>query len=49
MHNYIPFYSKNKGENVKISMEEVEEARKIKKNKKGGFEDKVYLIDVEEE
>lgn len=31
-----------------ISMEEVENARKIKKNKKGVFKDKIYLIDVEE-
>lgn len=32
-----------------ISIEQVEKARKDKKNKKGGFENKIYLIDVEEE
>ena len=32
-----------------ISIEEVENARKIKKNKKGGFKDKIYLIDVEQD
>ena len=31
-----------------ISMEEVEEVRKNKKDKNGGFENKIYLIDVEE-
>lgn len=31
-----------------ISKEEVEELRINKKNKKGGFKDKIYLIDVEE-
>jgi len=32
-----------------ISMDELEKAREMKKNKKGAFKDKVYLIDVEEE
>ncbi len=32
-----------------ISIQQVEEARKIKENKKGGFKDKIYLIDVEQE
>lgn len=32
-----------------ISMEEVEKARINKKNKKGGFYNKIYLIDVEQE
>ncbi len=32
-----------------ISMEDVENARKIKNSKKGDFNDKVYLIDVEQE
>lgn len=32
-----------------ISMEEVEKARLNKKNKKGGFNDKIYLIDVEQD
>ena len=32
-----------------ISMEDVENARKIKNSKKGSFNDKVYLIDVEQE
>ena len=32
-----------------ISLEDVEKARKIKNNKKGKFENKVYLIDVEQE
>lgn len=32
-----------------ISMQQVEETRKIKENKKGGFKDKIYLIDVEQE
>ena len=32
-----------------ISLEDVERARKIKNNKKGKFENKVYLIDVEQE
>ncbi len=31
-----------------ISIEEVENARKAKNNKKGAFEERVYLIDVEE-
>lgn len=31
-----------------ISIEEVEKVRKAKKDKKGGFENKIYLIDVEE-
>lgn len=31
-----------------ISFEQVNEARRIKKEKNGGFENKVYLIDVEE-
>jgi len=36
--------------NVKnISIEEVNEARKLKNDKNGGFENKVYLIDVEED
>ena len=30
-----------------ISLEDVEKARKIKNDKKGKFEDKIYLIDVE--
>ena len=33
----------------KISMEEVEKARINKKNEKGGFNKKIYLIDVEQE
>lgn len=32
-----------------ISMEDVENARQIKNNKKGAFNDKIYLIDVEQE
>ena len=32
-----------------ISLEEVEKARKIKNDKKGRFENKIYLIDVEQE
>lgn len=36
---------KNKG----ITMQEVEEARILKKNKKGGFEEKIYLQEVEED
>ena len=32
-----------------ISLEDVEKARKIKNNNKGKFENKVYLIDVEQE
>lgn len=32
-----------------ISIEQVNEARRIKKEKNGGFENKIYLIDVEEE
>ena len=35
--------------NRNISMEEVEKARKIKNSKKGSFNDKIYLIDVEQE
>ncbi|MBR6504902.1 MAG: nucleoside triphosphate pyrophosphohydrolase [Clostridia bacterium] len=31
-----------------ISIEQVNEARRIKKDKNGGFENKIYLIDVEE-
>lgn len=31
-----------------ISIEEVENARKAKNNKKGAFEERVYLTDVEE-
>jgi len=35
--------------NIKnISIEQVNEARKIKKDENGGFENKIYLIDVEE-
>ena len=36
-------------ETKNITMQQVESARKIKKDKKGGFKDKVYLIDVDEE
>ena len=36
-----------KAENITIK--EVENARRIKKDKKGIFKDKIYLIDVEEE
>ena len=32
-----------------ISLEDVEKARKIKNDKKGKFEDKIYLIDVEQD
>ncbi len=32
-----------------ISIEEVENARKIKNSKRGSFNDKIYLIDVEQE
>lgn len=32
-----------------ISIEDVENARKIKNSKKGSFNDKIYLIDVEQE
>ena len=32
-----------------LSLEEVEVARKAKSNKKGKFDDKIYLIDVEQE
>lgn len=32
-----------------ISMEELENARKIKNNKKGSFNNKIYLIDVDQE
>jgi len=35
-----------KSENITI--EQVEESRIAKKNKKGGFKDKIYLIDVDE-
>ena len=31
------------------SIEDIENARKIKNNKKGSFNDKIYLIDVEQE
>lgn len=36
-------------ETKNISMEEVENARKLKKNKKGALKDKIYLIDVEQD
>lgn len=36
-------------ENNNISMEDVEKAREKKRNKKGGFKDKIYLIDVEQD
>lgn len=36
-------------ENNNISMEDVDKAREKKKNKKGGFKDKIYLIDVEQD
>lgn len=32
-----------------ISMEDVENARKVKNDKKGAFNDKIYLLDVEQE
>lgn len=32
-----------------ISIKDVENARKIKKDKKGGFNNKIYLIDVEQD
>lgn len=32
-----------------ISINDVENARKIKKDKKGGFNNKIYLIDVEQD
>lgn len=32
-----------------ISINDVENARKIKKDKKGGFNDRIYLIDVEQD
>lgn len=32
-----------------ISIEDIENARKIRNNKKGSFNDKIYLIDVEQE
>ena len=32
-----------------LSLEEVEIARKVKNDKKGKFDDKIYLIDVEQE
>lgn len=35
--------------NRNISIEDIESARKIKNNKKGLFNDKIYLIDVEQE
>ena len=35
--------------NNNISMESVEESRKIKGEKKGKFNDKIYLIDVEQD
>jgi len=35
--------------NNNISIEDVENARKIKNSKKGSFNDKIYLIDVEQE
>jgi len=31
-----------------ISIDDVENARKIKKDKKGGFNNRIYLIDVEQ-
>lgn len=34
--------------NRNISMEDVENARKIKNSEKGSFNDKIYLIDVEQ-
>ena len=40
-------YAIMKKENIAI--EDVENARKIKIEKKGGFKDKIYLIDVEQE
>lgn len=36
-------------ENNNISIEDVEIARDKKRNKKGGFKDKIYLIDVEQD
>ena len=35
--------------NRNISMKDVENARQIKNSKKGSFNDKIYLIDVEQE
>lgn len=35
--------------NRNISMEDVENARQIKNRQKGSFNDKIYLIDVEQE
>ena len=32
-----------------ISLEDVEKARKIKSEKKGKFENRIYLIDVEQD
>lgn len=32
-----------------ISIKDVEKARKIKNNQKGSFNNKIYLIDVEQE
>lgn len=32
-----------------ISIEDIENARKIKNSKKGSFNDKIYLIDIEQE
>ena len=34
---------------INISVEDVEKVREAKKAKKGGFEDKLYLIDVEQD
>ena len=36
-------------EKENISIEEVEKVRIEKKKNRGGFKDKIYLIDVEEE
>lgn len=36
-------------EEKNISIEEVENARKLKSNKKGAFRDKIYLINVEQD
>lgn len=35
--------------NRNISIEDVENAREVKNNKKGSFNDRIYLIDVEQE
>ena len=32
-----------------ISLDDVKKAREAKRNKRGGFEDKIFLIDVEQE